>query len=141
MKTGAFVGIPLTLCQLWVHSNTGVPIDVNQCVENALVGVAVYDADRIRGPLWIRERRPSQLAFVASSAYFASFDQFPWLLLTMTWLHFGYTRSKPTIAPAKPFVVSSLWTLFVFYIPAWRAHSDATFSTMELAAFFLAILL
>ncbi|RPF82152.1 MAG: hypothetical protein CBC65_001020 [Rhodothermaceae bacterium TMED105] len=118
MKTGFFVGVPLTLLQLGVHTKTGAMIDPSLVGCNFLLGHAIYDADRMTTPLLDPERTSTRIAAAASTVLLASHEESRWAAPLVPLLHFGYTPLKPLIlAPVKPFFVAAAWTAIVYYVP------------------------
>ena len=110
MKGGAFVAIPLTLLQWSVSKQTGAVVDVPTVVSNALLGHAIYDADRMTTPFWHPERRTTRLAALASTVALAGDEATRPFAPLVPLLHAGYTPLKPRLASVKPFFVASMWT-------------------------------
>ncbi len=140
MRTGALIGIPLTLLQVGVQ--VGVHhhlVDPAAALNNVAVACAVYDADRIDAPWNARARLPSRLAAIASAAYYASDPATAWVAPAVVALHAGYTPCKPLLAPAKPFVVGAFWTLAVYYAPLLRAHLPVLDDVLVPASVFLSL--
>ena len=133
---GVFVGIPLSLFQVALFSNTAVPIGPLFIANNFLLGSAIYDADRIESPQWSPDRIPSRIAAVASCTYYST-HSLPALVPLILYLHFGYTAIKPSIAPLKPFIVSALWTMCIYYTPLWVSHASNTQTTDLLTPLFV----
>lgn len=139
MRAGSVIGIPLTLLQLGVHHYTGVPVDAWTVANNFALANAIYDADRLLpgdpGRGWTR------VSAAASTAFYAANEHTLALAPLVPALHAGYADViKPRLAPIKPFFVASLWTLAIYYVPAWRAGPDA--AALEIftpAALFLSL--
>lgn len=118
MKTGLFIGVPLTLLQLGVHTKTGAVIDPSLLGCNFLLGHAIYDADRMTSPQLDPERTTTRIAAATSTALLASHEGSRWAAPLVPLLHLGYTPLKPLIlAPVKPFFVAAAWTAIVYYVP------------------------
>jgi hypothetical protein len=122
MKTGVFVGIPITLLQWGVHTHTGAIVDVPLLASNFLLGHAVYDADRMTTAFTHPERTTTRLAAFASTAILSADPGSLWAAPLVPLLHAGYTPAKPILAPIKPFFVAAMWTLIVYYIPISHSH-------------------
>ena len=132
MRNGFFVGIPLTLLQIGVHRHTGGLIDPYLVANNFLLANAVYDADRIEGDIFAKKRIPTRISALGSSAFFAT-DSSTAILIPLLWfLHFGYTRVKPWIAPIKPFLVAGFWVLAVYWVPIARSAAGGVGETLFL---------
>lgn len=129
MRAGGIIGIPLTLLQWGVHQHTGAVVDPLTIANNFVVCHAVYDADRfdpVTSPEWMRWT--TRVAAVASTAFYASDPHTLVLAPLVPPLHLYYARTKPAIAPIKPFAVAALWTTAVYAVPLLRgtdAHGDA----------------
>lgn len=121
MRGGAIIGVPLTLLQLAIHQHTPATIDGWAIANNFALCNAIYDADRIEGGFFAAGRGPTRLAALASSAYYLSSPDTAPLSLGVAALHLGYTKAKPLLAPAKPLVVGSFWSLGIYYAPLLRA--------------------
>lgn len=121
MKTGFFVGVPLTLMQLCVHTQVP-PSTLVAC--NFLLGHSIYDADRMTSPRFDPERTSTRLAMLASAAILASHQGSAKISPLVPALHFGYTPLKPALAPVKPFFVASAWTILVYYVPLLYGGTD-----------------
>lgn len=134
--SGIFVGIPLTLLQLCLHG--AVPPEL--VANNFALGVAIYDADRIRASTWSAERLPSRLAAAASTAFFLSDAATQPLAPAVVALHAGYADViKPRVQACKPFFVAALWTAYVYYVPMRLGYGDPTESIAVPAHTFLSI--
>lgn len=138
MRSGAAIGIPLTLLQWHVHSKTGVAIDIPTVANNFAVAIAIYDADRSVEPWDAHERIPSRVCALASSVYYASEPHTVWLVPIILSLHVGYTSVKPLIASWKPAFVAAFWTIAVYFVPLWRCAHDVG-DVLVPASFFLSI--
>ena len=88
---------------------------------NFAVCNAIYDADRIDAPFWSAERAGTRLSALAAASYYASDPRTQAFAPLALALHFGYTRAKPGLAPAKPFVVAACWTAVVYVLPLLKA--------------------
>lgn len=121
MRTGTYIGIPLTLIQLGIHQHTGGVVDPWLVATNFAVCNAIYDADRIDAPFWSAERAGTRLSALAAASYYASDPHTQAFAPLALALHFGYTRAKPGLAPAKPFVVAACWTAVVYVLPLLKA--------------------
>jgi len=134
MRGGSIIGVPLTLLQLGV----GVPhLHLLDVANNVAVCHAIYDADRMTSPPWAEERLSTRLAALASTAYYASTPETAWMAPLVLLLHAGYTPLKPYLAPVKPFFVSAMWTLAIYYAPFLKSH--APLETLMPAALFLSL--
>lgn len=139
VRGGWAIGVPLTMLQWGIHRNTGVLLDPTTVANNFLVGNAIYDADRIVGPVWSPNRTTTHVTTALSCAYYAS-DERTWPLVpVVVGLHFGYTAVKPSIAAVKPFVVALLWTIAIYYVPLWRSDVHVATDVLSPAALFLSI--
>jgi hypothetical protein len=138
MRGGTIIGIPITLLQLAVHSKTGAHVDPILVANNFALCNAIYSADRLTCGVWDAQRIPSRISAIASTAFLASDPHTASLALLVPPLHTSYTDVKPIIAPVKPFFVSLMWTILVYFLPVWRSGSgDVDF--MQCGAFFLSI--
>lgn len=131
--------MPLTLMQYGVHLHTGVDLGWVDVANNFLVANAIYDADRMDGPVWSPQRTVTHASALLSTAYYAADEHTAVLAAMVVGLHFGYSTVKPWIAPTKPFVVAFLWTLAIYYAPLWRFGGIATADVLTPAALFLSI--
>ena len=125
MRGGAAVGIPLTLLQLAVHSRTGAHVDPLLIANNFALGSAIYGADRLTSEPWARDRLPSRLCALASTAFLASDPHTVGIAWLVPPLHTSYAQLKRVVAPVKPFLVAALWTVAIYYLPVWRSGGGA----------------
>ena len=138
MRGGVIIGVPLTLLQLIVHSRTGAHVDPFVMVNNFALCNAIYDADRLNCSVWDSRRIPSRISAIASTGFLASDPHTSLLALLVPPLHLSYARIKLAISPVKPFFVSFLWTLAIYFVPVWRSgygHIDV----VQCGAFFLSL--
>ena len=103
--------------------HTGAHVDPWTVANNFAVCSAIYDADRIEGPMWSRERAVTRAAAVASTAFYATDLHTVPLALLVPPLHLSYKDLKSAIAPVKPFFVAFLWTVAVYFVPIWRSQA------------------
>lgn len=138
MRSGAIIGIPLTLLQVGIHHHTHGLVDLPSVANNFFVCSAVYDADRLESEWFHSDRTLTRCSAVASSLFYASHPSTQPLVPVVWGLHTAYTGLKPTLAPIKPFFVSAFWTIAVYYVPLLRAGSNDD-SLLFPASFFLSI--
>lgn len=136
MRGGAIIGVPLTILQLGVHTQTGAHVDPLTIANNFVACNAIYDADRAtHEPPW-----PTRLSALASTAFYACNAHTAPLALLVPPLHLAYKSTiKPAVAPVKPFVVAALWTTCVYFVPIWRTAAATTVDVHVCAALFLSI--
>lgn len=138
MRGGTVIGVPLTILQLAVHSQTGADVDPLLIANNFALCSAIYEADRLECGPWDARRVPSRLSAIASTAFLASDPHTSSLALVVPPLHTSYADLKKIIAPIKPFFVSALWTIAIYLLPVWRS-GHGTIDTVQCAAFFLSL--
>ena len=138
MRGGAIIGVPLTILQLAVHSQTGAHVDPLVIANNFALCSAIYGADRLDCGLWDAQRIPSRLSAVASTAFLASDPHTSPLALVVPPLHTSYADMKTIIAPIKPFFVSLLWTIAIYFLPVWRSD-QGDIDLVQCGAFFLSL--
>jgi len=123
---GTTVGIPLTLLQLGLHvgHHPSVHIGAWDVLQNACLGHAIYDADRLppEAPRW--QRATTSAAALVATAGYAAHPETAALAPCVLALHAGYASAKPCLAPIKPWVVGTCWTAAVYAAPLWRAHES-----------------
>lgn len=141
MRSGAVIGIPLSLLQLSIHHHTHGLVDLPSVANNFLVCSAVYDADRLDSEFFHPDRTVTRWSAVGSSLFYASHPATQPLVPVVWGLHTAYTALKPALAPIKPFFVSAFWTIAVYYVPLLRADLSWTGDDTLLlpASFFLSI--
>lgn len=138
MRGGTVVGVPLTLLQLAVHARTGAHVDPLLVVNNFAMCSAVYGADRLDCGPWDARRLPSRLSAIASTAFLASDPHTSSLALVVPPLHTSYADLKTVVAPVKPFFVSLLWTVAIYFLPVWRS-GQGHLDPVQCGAFFLSL--
>ena len=138
MRGGTIIGVPLTLLQLTVHSQTGAHVDPLLILNNFALCSAIYDADRLDCGPWDAKRIPSRVSAVASTAFLASDPHTSSLALIVPPLHTSYADLKSIIAPVKPFFVSLLWTVAIYFLPVWRS-GQGDIDPIQCGAFFLSL--
>lgn len=140
--TGVYIGIPLTLLQLYAHAHTPVSVlaDPALVANNFALGMAIYDADRSVAPAWSAERAPTRAAALGAVAYYAAHPATQALAPTVLALHLGYTDVlKPRVATVKPFFVAALWTLCIYYAPLWLQDAHAPIDVRTPAHLFVSL--
>lgn len=138
VRGSTVIGIPLTLLQLAVHSQTGAQVDPLLVLNNFALCNAVYGADRLDCGPWDPQRIPTRLSAVASTAFLASDPHTAPLAVIVPPLHTSYAAMKALIAPVKPFFVATLWTIAIYFLPVWRS-GHGTIDAVQCAAFFLSL--
>lgn len=121
---GASIGVPLTIMQFSAHHHTGASIDAALIANNFILGYGIYGGDRIDAQWWQPDRYKTSLATIASSAFFVPYF-FPLSILSLC-LGLQYDTIKRSIARLKPFFVSLMWTIAVYYFPLLYTASPQT---------------
>ena len=69
MRGVTFIGVPLTVLQLGIHSHTGANVDSWTVANDVWVCNAICDADRIDAPFWHSKHIGTRTSTFLSSSY------------------------------------------------------------------------